>query len=469
MAVVRPSTDETYDVEVRLTGPTRLLVGVALLGVLSGCTSQPEPSVEVGAAALGTVVETVEAPGTVTAKASATLSAPADGTVAAIAVADGNPVEAGQVVLEIASPEAQDRLRQAQQADAQAAAAAEVSIPAVDLSTTASRSDDRAQEAFAQARTVAEAIEDEQARAEALGRLAEAEADYAAARADADRTVARFNAGLASLGEALSSLASAQRVQTAAALELAQRTVDSLTVTAPIAGTVTLGTASSAGGGSSGLDSLGIPSDLADAASALGGGASGSSESVGPLSIGSPVVSGQPIVTITDSSVLSLAAEVDETDVLLVQPGTPAVAEFDALPGARYDAQVTSVDLSPTPSPRGGVSYRVRLTLGAGELLDGQPAPTPLPGMSAVVELAVREAVDVVTVPSAAVFRDATGDAVWRVDDGVSRRQPVELGAQGEELVEIRSGLAEGDLVVVRGADVVSEGDPVTGASSPSP
>jgi HlyD family secretion protein len=463
---------ETYDAGVRVTGRTRLLVAVALLASIVGCTEETDTGIDVGAATRGTVVEVVEAPGTVTAKASATLSAPADGTIAVLRVQDGTRVKARRVVLEINSPEAQDRLRQAQQADAQAAAAADVSVPGIDLATTAGRSDERARDAFTQAREVARGIEDKEARAAALARLAEAEADYAAARADADRTLARFNAGLASLSQALSSLASAQRVQTAAALDLAQSTVDALTVRAPIAGVVTLASASASAGTPSGLDSLGLPSGLADAASALGSGAGGSSESVGPVSVGSPVTSGQPIVTITDSSELSLAAEVDETDVLLVQPGTPAVAEFDALPGASYPAEVVSVDLAPAPSARGGVAYRVRLTLTAGETLDGQAAPPPLPGMSAIVELAVREATDVVTVPVSAVFRDATGDAVWRVEDGVARRQAVEVGAQGAEAVEIRSGLAVGDEVVVRGADVVVEGDLVSdtdGTGTPAP
>ncbi len=57
-------------------------------------------------------------------------------------------------------------------------------------------------------------------------------------------------------------------------------------------------------------------------------------------------------------SSLSLAADVDETDVFLVKPGVKAEAELDAVPGGRYPATVASVGLSPTQSARGGVSYR---------------------------------------------------------------------------------------------------------------
>ena len=52
----------------------------------------------------------------------------------------------------------------------------------------------------------------------------------------------------------------------------------------------------------------------------------------------------------TDASPLSLTAQVDETDVLLVNAGVPATAELDAVPGATYAAAVTTVDPTPTTS-----------------------------------------------------------------------------------------------------------------------
>ena len=430
--------------------------------VLAGCSSDPATDIVVGEVTRGTVVEQVQAPGAVTAKASASVTAPASGVVAALEVGDGEQTDVDALVVRISSPAAQEQLAAAQQADAQAAAAAQVVLPGIDGLASSQRADARAREAFDKAVEVAESIEDDTLKAESLARLAEAEADYATARADADRVLGQFNSGLASLGDALSSLAEAQRVQTRAAVEVAQSTVDALDVVSPIAGTVTLASASASGGtgaapGLAGLGGLGLPDDLGDAAAALTA-PDGAGEAVGPIQVGSPVTSGQTLFTVTDSSALSLTAEVDETDVLLVAPDTPATAELDALPGTSYQASVTSVDLAPNPSARGGVSYRVRLSLGAGESLDGQSAPPPLPGMSAVVALTIREAVDVLTVPSAAVFRDADGDAVWRVRDGVARRQPVELGAQGQDAVEVVSGVSLGDEVVVSGADLVTDG-----------
>jgi HlyD family secretion protein len=171
-----------------------------------------------------------------------------------------------------------------------------------------------------------------------------------------------------------------------------------------------------------------------------------------------PVTTGMPLATLFDTSVLSLVAGVDETDVLLVHRGVRAAAELDAVPGASYPATVDAVELAPTASARGGVSYRVRLTLGRGRLADGRPAPEPRPGMSAVADLQVRTARDATAVPSSAVIRADNTDAVWVVAGGRAHRRTVVLGTQGEDLVQVTDGLRVGERVVVRGADKVTEG-----------
>jgi multidrug efflux pump subunit AcrA (membrane-fusion protein) len=78
--------------------------------------------------------------------------------------------------------------------------------------------------------------------------------------------------------------------------------------------------------------------------------------------------------------------------------------------------------------------------------------------MSAVAHLAVREAHDVVTVPAAAVVRADGHDAVWVVRDGKASRVLVTLGVQGPDRVQVVSGVAPGDRVVVKGADRVKPG-----------
>jgi multidrug efflux pump subunit AcrA (membrane-fusion protein) len=118
------------------------------------------------------------------------------------------------------------------------------------------------------------------------------------------------------------------------------------------------------------------------------------------------------------------------------------------------------VDLLPTTSARGGVSYRVRLDLGKGQYTDGSgAAPAPRPGMSAVIRLRVRQADDAVTVPASAVVSADGRDTVWAVLGGRYQAVPVRLGVQGEDTVQVLSGVSAGQQIVVAGADRVRPGD----------
>lgn len=429
--------------------------------VLTGCTEDSPTGIELGQVTRATVTEVVEAPATVTARASATVSAPSAGTVVSLAVREGQVVAAGQVLLTIDSPGARQALAQAEGADAEAASAGGVTIPRADLSVV-SDAGRRAAEAIDQARQAAEALPEGQVRAAALARVESARAEHEAARRAASQAVRQLNAGLSSLSRLASSLARAQRAQTRAAVTAAQAAVDSLTVRSPIAGTVIFGGSPAAASGSelsSALDQVppDLLSQLGSAGPLLSGGGAGGTATVADLAVGTPVTARATLLTVTDVSELGLTASVDETDVVLVRPQVPAEIELDALPGMRYPAAVRSVDLQPTASARGGVTYQVRLRLDP-----AGPSRTGLrPGMSAVARLDVRTADQAVSVPASAVFRDERGDAVWRVTDSIARRVPVRLGAQGADRVEITDGVTVGDQVIVRGADRVSDGQRV--------
>lgn len=438
--------------------------------MLTGCTGDEAAGVEVAAVGRSTVTEVVEAPATVEARATTTLTSPAAGEVARVFVKDGQRVGAGTLIARISSPETTGRLTQARAQLAQAESSAPGQPSYVSVGAAQTQADTAAHGAFAGARKAAGQIPDPRLRAATLSQVASAERQYALAAAQARSAIAAINSGIGDLSAALASLTAAQRVQAQVAVDAAEKAVEALDVRAPIGGTVQLGgsaaTGSTAAAGQGGLDSAvgQLPADVRDRASAaLGGGATTGGggpaiRTVGPVTAGMAVTTGMPLATLVDTSVLSLVAEVDETDVFLVRPGVRARTELDAVPGASYAATVAAVDLSPTSSARGGVSYRVRLGLGAGTLADGNPAPRPRPGMSAVADLRVRTARDAISVPASAVVRDGSRDAVWVRDGRVARRRVVTLGTQGEDVVEVREGLREGELVVVRGADRVREG-----------
>ena len=435
------------------------------LGATAASCGDDESAVALGSASRGEVAEVVDAPASVTAKAAATLTSPADGTLAAMRVGPGDTVRRGQVLAVVDSPGAKQRLAQAKAALDAAKRAGGGFAGGVNLTTVQRNTDKAAAAAFDAARAAAAKIADQRVRGALLAHVDAAEKQYEAAARAAGQAVRAVQRGVAGLSSAVSALSAAQRLQAQQAYDLAKSTVDALTLRAPIPGVVQLGGAAAPAGGASAEALAGL---LGGSAAQLPAGVLTPPAAPGPAAgvdvavpVGGQVTAGTAILTIVDVSALGLVAEVDETDVLLVRPGLAATVELDAATGATYEGAVRSVDVLPTSSARGGVAYRVRLSLGTGQFGDGRDAPPPRPGMSAVVHLQVREAADAVTVPAAAVFSADGRDAVWVVRDGRAERTDVTVGVQGQDVVQIVTGVAPGDSVVVRGTDQVTAGQEV--------
>jgi multidrug efflux pump subunit AcrA (membrane-fusion protein) len=433
-----------------------LLAAAALLSSLTAASCGDNArGVSVGAAARGTVDEIVEAPGSVTARAAGTVSSPADGTLAELRVDAGDRVSKGQVVAVIDSPPVQQRLTDAERALDQASRGGVPSGGGTAAFTAVRRrTDAQADAAFDAARDAAQKVSDADLKAALLKQVDAARKQYAAASEAAAAAVRSVQRGVAGLAEAVGALTAAQRLQAEQAYDLAYAAVEALTLRAPVAGVVQLG--GTAPGGTASL------TDLLSAGASTGSVPSAPAATLPGVDAAVPegavVSAGTPILTVVDTGKLGLAADVDETDVLLVKTGGTATVELDAATGATYRATVRAIDLLPTTSARGGVSYRVRLDLGKGTYGDGRTAPTPRPGMSAVVRLRVNRATDAITVPASAIVNADGRDTVWAVQGGRAERVPVTLGVQGEDVVQVLSGIDAGQRIVVAGADQVKTG-----------
>lgn len=453
-----------------------MAAGLAVAATAAGCTSNTNSAVQVAPVGYSTVAQVVQAPANIVPKAQVTLSAAADGTVARLDVQDGQRVAKGQLLGVVSSPAAQRQLAEAQKAADQASAGGGQAIePTSDGFTEAAYSArSSADKSFSQAKKAADEITDPTLRKALLDQIAATQSSYDTAISAVSQTITQFQQGLASASQVLSALGQAQETQAQAAVDLAQRTVDALTVSAPMSGIVTLGSGQ-ASSGSSGLGSLSQllagatsgagSSALGSAAGAAGsdlGGSPGSSGAGGTvIGEGSPVFSGGSLFTVTDASSLSVTAQVDETDVLTVTPGAVAQIQLNAVPGATYQGTVSAVDPDSTTSSQGGVTYTVRIKLGAGTMSDGSAAPTPLAGMSAIADLDVRTVQHALSVPSAALVTDGNVTSVWIVSGGVAHKQAIRLGAQGDKTVQVLGGLSAGDRIVVAGADKVADGNHV--------
>jgi HlyD family secretion protein len=162
--------------------------------------------------------------------------------------------------------------------------------------------------------------------------------------------------------------------------------------------------------------------------------------------VGDTVWMGDTILELPDLSRMQMKAVVLEVQAGRVQAGQTAEVRLDSNPDRVYRGVVSSL----------GRIFRVKS--------DSQPAivfdavidlaesdPELMrPGMAAGVNIVVSSKKDVLQVPEEAIVYGEKGAAVW-MKGALSRELvPVVLGTRSAGMVEILSGLAAGDRVVVR-------------------
>jgi HlyD family secretion protein len=166
------------------------------------------------------------------------------------------------------------------------------------------------------------------------------------------------------------------------------------------------------------------------------------------------VAAGTPLLDLGDPSALEIVVDVLSTDAVRIEPGAPmGVEEWGG--GRPLRAEVRRVEPSAFTkvSALGVEEQRVNVI---GRLLE--PAPSLGDGYRIEARIVVWEAPDVLRVPASALFRAGDDWAVFRVEDGVARRLPVEVGERSRATAEVRGGLAEGDAVVLHPSDRLSDG-----------
>ncbi len=193
--------------------------------------------------------------------------------------------------------------------------------------------------------------------------------------------------------------------QAETAVSNAQTTLDRLTLTSPIAGTV-------------------------------------SSVTIQP----GDVVSGT-VITLRSAAV-EVDASVTETDLPAVKVGQPAAVTIAAL-GVSTKGTVSEVDLAgATKSASGVVSYAITIAL------PSAPAGVA-PSMTADVDVTTATAASVVAVPASAIG-GTPGAYTVEVFDGPGevRTVPVDVGLMTSTQAEVKSGIAAGTQVVTGVANV---------------
>lgn len=172
--------------------------------------------------------------------------------------------------------------------------------------------------------------------------------------------------------------------------------------------------------------------------------------------IGAAAEAKAAVVSIADLDSLQVEADVSESNLEQVRVGQPCEIQLDALPERRF-AGAVHIIVPTADRTKATVLVKVRFL---------QRDARILPEMSARVAFLERPLSAQEQQPRTAVSRAAVVDRhgqplVYRLAGERAEAVPVTIGAQMGELLEILSGVAAGDKVVIRPLDKIRDGSRV--------
>lgn len=168
------------------------------------------------------------------------------------------------------------------------------------------------------------------------------------------------------------------------------------------------------------------------------------------IDVGARVEAGDRLTTLDDLSKVEVEFQLPETLFARVKPGLEVVARGSAFPGRTFEGRIVAVD---SRVDRNSRSFLTRAEL-------PNPDRTLPSGMFVLMSITLDD-YEAVTVPDAAIVSEGSNTFVYRIAGGKAEKRQVATGLREGGLVEIREGIAAGDVVAVTGLQRLSDGTDV--------
>lgn len=175
------------------------------------------------------------------------------------------------------------------------------------------------------------------------------------------------------------------------------------------------------------------------------------------VSVGSLIQPGTVITTLDDIDPIKLDFSVPEVFIGALEPGMRITARSQAFPEREFTGQVESIGTRVDPVSR-ALTVRAELPNPEGRLK---------PGMFLTVKL-IRESEPALLIPEQAVIPENERQFVYVVREGTAHKREIRTGRRQPGVVEVLSGLEEGEVIVTEGAHKLVDGMPVDGAERPA-
>jgi membrane fusion protein (multidrug efflux system) len=169
------------------------------------------------------------------------------------------------------------------------------------------------------------------------------------------------------------------------------------------------------------------------------------------VSPGAFVQPGQRIVELVQIDPLKLDFRVSEIHAQRVRVGQTVLITSDAAPDGVYEGAIYAID--PIIDVNGR-AIRLRANV-------PNPKGRLSPGFFVRISVVTERRPDAVVVPESAIFPIGGRTLVYKIVEGRARQADVVLGQRMPGRVEVRKGLARGDIIVTAGQQRLREGAPV--------
>lgn len=151
----------------------------------------------------------------------------------------------------------------------------------------------------------------------------------------------------------------------------------------------------------------------------------------------------QDVITIAQSDSISIVLSIDQDDITNVSLDQQALVTFDTSEET-FEGKVDAISVSPMSAGAPTVNYTVTV------VVEGEGLENIYEGMSCTVELVSERVDDVLTIPKRAVITEGQKNYVKvKQTDGTFIQQEVTLGFTDGTNYEVKSGLEEGDIVLI--------------------
>ena len=167
---------------------------------------------------------------------------------------------------------------------------------------------------------------------------------------------------------------------------------------------------------------------------------------------GAPVMAGTQLLTLESSDRMKIAFNASKNDIEKLEIGQTAEITIS---GHTYEGQVQKINrmatLNASNTPMVGVEVHIN-----------NPDENIILGMDAKLEIYTRKTENALLIPVEAINADRDGDFLYVVENGVIVRKPVVCGISSDSFTEIVEGITEEDQIVLTAYTNIEEGMAVT-------